>query len=251
MFKGTLIMSGNNAKTIKGDGTEFETAIMYLAPADLATKTTLCPMAILAGCKAGCLNTAGRGGMNSVQTARARKARWYENDRGAFMSALVEDIRRFEAYCKRKGVKPVVRLNGTSDIPFERIPVASLSEFDIGHDNIMAAYPGVQFYDYTKTARRVLRELPENYSLVVSWSGASERYWEDVTGVMLSAPNVNVAVVFRDKQTVNRFKALGFLGRRVVDGDESDLRFLDDEGVIVALYAKGAAKRDQSGFVVD
>lgn len=244
MFRGKLIISGNNAKTVKGDGTEFETAIMYLAPADLATRTTLCPMADLAGCKAGCLNTAGRGGMNTVQAARARKARWYENDREGFMSALVEDVRRFEAYCKRKGVQPVVRLNGTSDIPFERIPVGR-------HSSIMAAYPGVQFYDYTKTARRVLRELPENYSLVLSWSGASERYWEDVTDVMLAAPTVNVAVVFRDKQTVERFKALGFLGRRVVDGDESDLRFLDGEGVIVALYAKGTAKRDQSGFVVD
>jgi hypothetical protein len=35
----------------------------------------------------------------------------------------------------------------------------------------------------------------------------------------------------------------------VFNGDESDLRFLDPQGVIVGLYAKGKAKKDTSGFV--
>ena len=42
-----------------------------------------------------------------------------------------------------------------------------------------------------------------------------------------------------------------FLNRPVVDGDKSDLRFLDGENVIVGLIAKGQAKKDQSGFVIN
>jgi len=248
MFRGKLIASGSNAKTVKGDGTEFETAIMYLAPADLATTVTLCPMADLAACKSACLFKAGRGVMSPVEASRVRKSQWFERDRDGFMAALVDDLARFERYCVRKGVKPVVRLNGTSDIPFERIGVDYQGQ---AFGNVFAAFPRVQFYDYTKTAKRVLRELPANYSLVLSWSGASERYWELVTDVMIAAPSVNVAVVFRDKATVERAKRDGFMGRPVVDGDESDLRFLDDRSVIVALYAKGPAKRDRTGFVVD
>jgi len=38
-------------------------------------------------------------------------------------------------------------------------------------------------------------------------------------------------------------------GLPVFNGDESDLRFLDPQGVIVGLYAKGKAKKDTSGFV--
>ena len=57
----------------------------------------------------------------------------------------------------------------------------------------------------------------------------------------------NMAVVFRDKDSIPDT----FLGRPVVDGDSDDLRFLDPDNVVVALYAKGKAKRDTSGFVVD
>ena len=243
MFKGKLILSGNNAKTIKGDGTEFETAIMYLAPADQVTRTTLCPMAIIAGCKEGCLNTAGRGRMNGVQAARERKSQWYENDCDGFMAQLVDDVARFERYCQRKGVQGAVRLNGTSDIPFERIAVP-------GFANIMEAFPGIQFYDYTKTSNRVKRALPANYHLTLSYSEASGMYQETVER-HADETGVNVAVVFRDAETRARYMARGFMGREVIDGDKTDLRFTDPAGVVVGLYAKGSAKRDTSGFVVD
>ena len=41
-----------------------------------------------------------------------------------------------------------------------------------------------------------------------------------------------------------------FLGLTVVDGDNTDIRHLDPKGAVVALYAKGKARNDQSGFVV-
>ena len=42
-----------------------------------------------------------------------------------------------------------------------------------------------------------------------------------------------------------------FLGRDIVDGDDTDLRFLEPNDIISALYAKGRAKLDGTGFVVD
>jgi hypothetical protein len=58
---------------------------------------------------------------------------------------------------------------------------------------------------------------------------------------------MRVAVVFRDKKTIPET----FLNMQCVDGDDSDIRHLDPHGVVVALYAKGPAKKDFSGFVID
>ena len=114
-----LLGVGTNAKTVKGDGSEYLTAIMYLAPADQVEGINMCPMAVLAGCKAGCLNTAGRGQMNSVQAARVRKTILWRDNREMFLVQLKSDLDRFSAYCLRKGIQPCVRLNGTSDVPWE------------------------------------------------------------------------------------------------------------------------------------
>ena len=141
MFKGKLIACGNNAKTVKGDGSEYLTAIMYMMPWKHAG-INVCPMAEQAACVDGCLNTAGRGQMNSVQAARARKTEWFAKDRNGFMLQLVDDITRFVAYCEKRSIQPCVRLNGTSDIRWELIKVNGVT--------LMEAFPQVQFYDYTK-----------------------------------------------------------------------------------------------------
>lgn len=241
MYKGTLIRSGGDAKTTKGNGT-YETAIMYLAPASISG-TNVCPMAVAAGCISGCLYSAGRGAYSNVQAARIAKAKRFHSDRAAFMAELVTDITKFVRYCTRKGVRPAVRLNGTSDIQWELIPVD-------GAANVFARFPEVQFYDYTKVAKRTARGLPSNYTLVLSYSAASAAYANTIVGAV-NATDTNVAVVFRDKATRERYMATGYLGREVIDGDRDDLRFLDPKGVVVGLYAKGAAKADTSGFVVD
>ena len=116
MWKGKLISCGTNAKTIKGDGSEYLTAIMYLAPWKIASSFNVCANAELAKCIEGCLFSAGRGQMQSVSSARIRKTLWFANDRVSFMQQLVDDIERFVAYCDKRGIKPCVRLNGTSDI---------------------------------------------------------------------------------------------------------------------------------------
>lgn len=238
MWKGNLLSAGSNAKTVKGDGSEYVTAIMYLTPWKSAG-INVCPMAEQAKCIDGCLNTAGRGAFNSVQAGRARKTEWFATDRAGFMEQLHKDIRSFVRWCKRQGVQPCVRLNGTSDIRWELI--AYRADW-VWYDNIMQAFPEVQFYDYTKIANR--RKVPANYHLTWSYSAANATYAKQAD--VAKSNGLNVAVVFRRKADI----PATFLGLPTIDGDRDDMRFLDPKGVVVALYAKGAAKRDTSGFVV-
>jgi hypothetical protein len=253
MFQGTLIRSGNNAKTVKGDGV-YETAIMYLAPSSLSG-TNVCPMAEQAGCIAGCLNTAGRGRFSQVQTARINKTKRYLASRTAFMAELVDNLERFAAYCGRKGVKPAVRLNGTSDIQWEVAHFASRGD---QRGSVFELFPEIQFYDYTKVYKRVYRDLPANYRLVLSYSEANPAYQDAIIAAAKDNKAVNIAVVYRTKELRDGLMTAGdrlegetrTTIRPVIDGDSDDMRFLDPTGVIVGLYAKGAAKRDTSGFVV-
>jgi hypothetical protein len=239
MWKGKLLACGSNAKTVKGDGSEYLTAIMYLLPWKSAG-INVCPMAEQAKCIDGCLNTAGRGIFNSVQEARAKKTRWFATDRAGFMQALVSDLLSFQRYCAKRGVTPCVRLNGTSDIRWELIPV---ERFGTVRKNVFEAFPLIQFYDYTKIANRKVSGIP-NYALTWSYSAANPAYsgMADVA----KAQGMNIAVVFRHKADI----PATFLDLPTIDGDRDDLRFLDPAGVVVALYAKGKAKGDTSGFVV-
>ncbi len=234
-WKGNLLSCGSNAKTIKGDGSEYLTAIMYLTPWKSAG-TNVCAMAEQAKCIDGCLNTAGRGQMSSVQIGRARKTQWFATDRAGFMAQLYADLSSFLTYCQKRGITPCVRLNGTSDIRWELIGVN-------GYRNVMEAFPSITFYDYTKIANR--RNIPDNYHLTWSYSGANETYAKQ-HGIA-KVNGLNIAVVFRRKADI----PATFLGLPTIDGDRDDMRFLDPKGVVVALYAKGKAKNDQSGFVVN
>jgi len=230
-----LIGVGNNAKTIKGDGSEYMTAIKYMQPYKTMFKGkvhNLCAMADKAGCAEPCLRWAGRGQMSSVQRGRERKTMFYLSDRINFMSTLVTDITVFRRRHIKKGIQPCVRLNGTSDIQYEK-------------SGIMEQFPDVQFYDYTKIVKRAYAKLPDNYHMTLSYSEADMDYADSVHQAVLDT-GVNMAVVFRHKLPKT------FRGLRVIDGDKDDLRFLDPKGVVVGLVAKGKkAKRDKSGFVID
>ena len=228
-----LIGVGNNAKTVKGDGSEYMTAIRYLKPFKTMFNGkvhNLCAMAEKAQCHGPCLFSAGRGQMNSVQDARTRKTMWLLSDPVGFYDALNNDIVIFRRRQLRKGITPCVRLGGTDD----------------KGDGIKLApfHPDVQFYDYTKVVKRAYDELPPNYHLTLSYSEADEEYAEQVL-MAVADTGVNAAVVFRDRLPDT------FKGFRVIDGDKDDLRFLDPKGVVVGLKAKGKAKQDKSGFVID
>ena len=226
-----LIGVGNDAKTVKGNGDEYMTGIMYMKPFKTVYNGkvhNLCAMAEKAQCHVGCLNTAGRGQMSSVQRGRERKTMLYLSDKIGFFDSLVNDLTTFSRRQRNNGIQPCVRLNGTSDIQFEKT-------------GIMEQFPEIQFYDYTKIVKRAYTELPSNYHLTLSYSEADMDYADKVYQAVIDT-GINMAVVFRDKLPKT------FRGLRVVDGDTDDLRFLDPQGVVVGLKAKGSAKQDTSGF---
>ncbi len=221
------LLTLGNTKTVKGEAMGYQTYIMHLAPSTLSGYNT-CPMASK-GCAAACLNTAGRGRFTATQEARIRKTRWFFEDRPTFMVQLVKDIQAAIRKADRETMIPVFRLNGTSDIRWETIPVN-------GRRNIMEMFPSQTFYDYTKLQNRV--NLPSNYHLTFS---RSEENYTAVDTMM--AQGYNTAIVFDNLPAV-------YNGYKVIDGTETDLRFLDPKNVIVGLLVKGKAKKDLSGFTV-
>ena len=208
--------------------------ILYLAPHNLADgKRTVCPYATVAQCHEPCLNTAGLGGVYpSIQKARIRKTLLFLNDRDQFMSDLVGDIIKFLLECEKLGKLPCLRLNGTSDIQWENIYLKN-------GQTLFSLFPEIQFYDYTKIPTRDIGGI-RNYHLTWSYSEANEKYSN-----LFEKVEHNKAVVFRDKLP-SMFKGL-----KVIDGDKHDMRFLDEPNVVVGLKAKGKAKKDYSGFVID
>jgi len=223
-----------NAKTIKGEKKEIRTGVLYLAPASLSGRN-VCPMAKLASCIDGCLNTAGRGQMQSVQIYRIRKTLFWFDHPETFKTLLASEARKLIAYCAKRDLTPAIRPNGTSDIRWEN-HIWSLM--------VDTSKQGVKWYDYTKIANRI---IPDSsiYDLTFSYSGANPRYLKQVeTARQLG---YRIAVVFRTRESI----PAEFMGMPCIDGDDTDLRFLEPSGVIVALYAKGSAKTDTSGFVVD
>lgn len=234
-----------NAKTGKNMKLNYLTAVLYLAPADLSGYN-VCSMAHIAQCKDPCLNTAGRGKFNNVQLARVRKTRWFFEDRQGFMMQVVKDIERLIAQAEKLGKEPLVRMNGTSDIKWENVRF----EYEGKETTLFQLFPKVQFYDYTKIANRTNNpDFPANYDLTFSYSGV-EGYQKYVNRAIFNG--IRVAVVFDKKETVRDMVDNGkeFLGMPVVDGDNTDVRHVEGRGVAVALYAKGKAKTDTSGFVV-
>jgi hypothetical protein len=221
----------------------YNTYILHLAPANLSGYETCAKRTL--GCTEACLNLAGRGGMfkrgentNVIQQARIRKTKSFFENRVEFMATLVKDIELAIKQSKKMDLIPVFRLNGTSDLAWEKYEVVRNGQL---FRNIFTAFPEVQFYDYTKILGRKTKEY-SNYQLTFSAADGND---SDVLKAMNEG--LNVAVVFGIKKTLPM--PVDYLNRPVFNGDESDLRFLDPKGVIVGLYAKGKAKKDTTGFV--
>lgn len=252
----TKLLTVGNPKIMKGQGLGYLTAILHLAPSRMSGYN-VCPMATK-GCMSACLNTAGRGGMfagqktadltgaqmvdrikdgslvNMIQAARIRKTTAFFNDRVNFMAEIVKDIKSVIRAAERNDMTPVIRLNGTSDLRWEIYPVTIDGK---EYENIMAVFPKIQFYDYTAIPNR--RNLPSNYQLTFSRKESNDKYVD----IALSN-GMNVAAVFHPKLPPE------WKGKLVINGDETDLRFLDPRNIIVGLKAKGKAKKDVSGFVI-
>lgn len=225
------ILGESSAKTVKGEKIGYLTAICYLVPDE-----RLCPFAKLAGCFDPCLNKAGRGAFDSTQRARAAKTRFFYENQRAFMLSLCADIWSHARRAEKLGLIPLVRPNGTSDIPFENIQIDGKTVFQM--------FPDIQFYDYTKhPSRKLDGKTAGNYDLTYSFSALMPKTIA-IKGLSNTA-NIRTAVVFQHRSEIPS----EFRGWPVVDGDDTDVRHIEPRQVVVALYAKGKAKADTSGFV--
>lgn len=227
-----LLSVNSNAKTKKSDAldTNTLTAILYLSPHTLAGYGNVCSSAT-EGCKQTCLYFAGRGAMSSVQQARLKKTKLFFENNSEFMSSLYTDLTLFNSYCKENNLQGFVRLNGTSDIDWQKLKFKSNSL------TCFESFHSLNFYDYTKDFKR--KSKFNNYSLTFSWN-------ENVTLAQVKhklKEKINVAIVFDSLP-------LSWNEIKVIDGDISDLRPQDQKGVIVGLKAKGLAKKIATDFVI-
>jgi hypothetical protein len=227
------LLTTANAKIRKGEKIGYKTFGIHLAPASLSG-FNVCKDASL-GCIYSCLNTAGMGAFSNVQLARIEKTRLFFKNKTIFLVMLWEEVERAIRSASKKNLTAVFRLNLTSDLPWEKIKLNGQSIFE--------AFPQVTFYDYTKSPERMTAflagEMPQNYHLTFSRSETNGAIAESIL-----KSGGNVAMVFRKSLPSQ------YLGAKVVNGDETDLRFLDGAGKIVGLVEKGRAKKDESGFVI-
>ena len=234
MLKTTLLTSGNQ-KILKGEKLGYITKGIHLAPANLAGYEG-CQWRSK-GCTIACLNTAGRGQMNSVQQSRIAKTKLFFEQKADFLAKLAKEITSTIKSSIKKEMQAVFRLNLTSDIMWE-------NQKDSQGKTIFEQFKETMFYDYTKSFKRMAnflskeKNFPSNYHLTFSRSEHNDKLCE-----MVLEMGGNVAVVFRN-QLPQTWK-----GYEVVNGDETDLRFLDKKGVVVGLIEKGMAKKDETGFV--
>ena len=232
MKKQKLLGVGTSYKTIKSEKVGVLTGILYMAPYNLSGKN-VCPNAS-AGCAAACLNTSGRGAMHVVQAARLKKTQRFFENRQQFLWDLVNEIRALKRKAQARGMKAAVRLNGTSDLPYEKYKIGDTGK------NIMELFPDIQFYDYTKLETRITKgQLPANYHLTFSRAEDNDHKLDAVL------EHTSAAVVFSGELPAT------WRGYPVIDGDEHDARFTDaGPGTVIGLLVKGQGKKDTTGFVV-
>ena len=236
-----LLAVEGDAKTVKGKKLGILTGVLYMAPA-MSSGFQMCAAAS-PGCVELCLGLhAGRVEFTpSIVASRIRKAREYIQDRAAFLAKLERDIARLIKAAAARDLRPAVRLNGSTDIIWERVRFADGS-------TLMDRFPDVQFYDYTKHEPTKRAQLPANYKLTFS---LSEKVKSEEQAAAALALGWNVAIVFRAKPgtPLPEVTDINSVTHLVVDGDETDVRFLDS-GFVYGLHAKGRkAQNDRSGFV--
>jgi len=222
------LLTTQNYKTVKGEKLGILTGILYLAPAKISGYE-VCPMRSI-GCTEACLYTAGMRRFSNVQKSRIKKTKMFFENRDEFLVLLNKDIKSLIAKAKKESLLPAVRLNGTSDINWTRF-------------KIFEKHPEVQFYDYTKVLKHLTKDIP-NYHITFSKNEINDRDCE----IALNN-GYNVAVVFNTKKGMDL--PLTWCNYPVFDGDATDVRFYDPDNYVIGLRAKGEAKKDKSGFVVN
>lgn len=216
----------SSAKIKKCESVGFLARVLYL------TSGVFCPAATK-GCRTNCLgHTSGRMAFPTHARARDSRTALFIENRQLFLRRLRAELTLLETDALQYGLTPAVRLNGTSDLPWERID-----------PELFADFSNIQFFDYTKLYRRVLDfsecTFPTNYHLTFSVDAHTVRQAQDILH-----RGGTVAAVFWPNLPTN------WWGFPVIDGDLHDARFLDPQGVVVGLRAKGLARVDTTGFTI-
>ena len=247
-FTSLLAAPESNPKIAKNGKLGILSAPLHLAPFDLSG-FQVCPQAS-AGCAAACLHTAGNPAyMSGKDASRKDRTQAYFKQRDAFMALLAFEILALRRKAKAMMMEPAVRLNATSDLPWEIRKI----NVDGSEVLLMDYFSDVQFYDYTKITKRALAHaggrMPSNYHITFSKTEDN-----DASVAKVLEAGGNVAAVFALPAYKATLAAGGMHGWgrnvTVIDGDETDYRPMDPAGVIVALKAKGDAKGDTSGFTI-
>jgi len=227
---------------------DHDSIVLYLAPHTFAGRGNVCAGATEA-CISGCLGLyAGRADIvkhgestNTVRDARVRRTQWFFDDSAAFIAAMIRDIAKHVQRCAKRGKRAAVRLNGSSDLPWERIA-----------PELFTMFPMVTWYDYTKLPPSKRRNLPENYTLTFSYSGENAAQCAEAL-----AAGWNVAAVLKVSLSSEMPQFVGDLDPShplaalpVIDGDVHDQRFLDPRGVVVGLRPKGRLRKARTAFVI-
>lgn len=211
---------------------------LYLAPAKMSGYE-VCPMRNKL-CTKLCLNHSGHNRIdiheNKINKSRITKTKLFFEHREFFMDWMFYEIKMYEAKAKKLGYNFSVRLNNTSDIS----PESFYKEVNGKQINILQYFSHIQFYDYTKVFKRIdLMKKYKNYDLTFSYSGTNI---DECTKAL--DKKVRVAVVFEGLPTT-------FWNRKVVDGDQYDMRYYDRKNVIVGLkFKKVRTKLVKNPFVV-
>ena len=243
-----LLSIESDAKTSKNSKFGYLTGIQYLSPWK-TSGVNLCPMAEKAGCIESCLYETGRGAFANVKQARLNRTKLYLNDTYTYFSKLAWEIRALIKKADKRGLKALVRLNGTSDIRWENVGFMFENKY---YQNIFELFPDVQFMDYTKIPNRLnstngAGDFPKNYDLTFSYS--NKPGFEKYNQRAMDNGNT-MAVVFEDQKTM----PLTFHKKPVLSGDDNDLTFTKPKGSILGLYAKGSKRLIKlgldSGFIV-
>lgn len=215
------LLTVNSAKTKKGEKLGVLTGILYLN--NRVDNKLFCPSSTI-HCRKPCLIGAGQLGMISGVTATTNRALLFVHDLEQFISRLKLEIAVLVNRARSMHYTPALRLNGTSDIPWEYEKYGEIIQW------AKSRYPDLEIYDYTKIPGRAISD-PDIYNITFSWSGTNLKQCN-----YFLSKGVNVAVPFdlKKKQPLPD----SFLGYPVIDGDLHDLRFLDPRGVVVGLRYK-------------
>jgi hypothetical protein len=243
-----IISYGTDPKTRKGVGLHgVLTGIHYGAHARESGVINACPDS--GACAISCLDTAGRAEFDPrIREARIFRTIMFVQRKPEFWTQSIKDVLALKRAAKRRKLTPCIRMNGTQDLPWERIRIKGTGTAYDGL-TLMEAFPDIQWYDYTKTISRI-GHTPDNYYLTASYSERMNlaTLWD------LTDASHNVAVVFRVCEHRGTCKCplpSSWFNVAVINGDKHDARFLDKSGVLVGLKAKGMARDDVSGFVID